>query len=315
VNAGVFACSVDTTYWDFRTHLAEKAPEFLAQMEVLYNIQPLDDTEPYYSEKAQKRWEEAVHRVLWSSFEENLGDPDDTSMLGFSQDIVSQLDLEGGNVGIEDTMNVYWREQYGFIVDLQKYVENWASTISLKGVLPRKQTLVHNTEDFFMTFNYTNTLEVVYNNSTNHVFHIHGGLAPYCDEPPILGHGNIGKIKKFRKLAKESEEIFEEGDTSIHKAIADYYENTIKNTKHIIASHKEYFGRLRNVQRVIVFGLSLSNVDLPYIEEVRRSIRQDADWVLYYHNPESIALLENSLHEAKVEKSKYALKASSEFWD
>lgn len=31
--------------------------------------------------------------------------------------------------GIIDTMNVYWREQYGFVDKLQKYVLEWLQTI------------------------------------------------------------------------------------------------------------------------------------------------------------------------------------------
>ena len=156
------AHNLPTTYWDFRNYLDDKVPEFLVQMELLYNIRPLDDTEPYYNEKIRKRWEEAANHDLWSSFEDNLGEPDDSAMIEFSQDVVSQLGLEGGNSGIEYTMDVYWKGQYGFIKNLQKHGKDWASTISLSGALPRKQTLIQNTKDFFMTFNYTNTLEVVY---------------------------------------------------------------------------------------------------------------------------------------------------------
>ncbi len=50
-----FAHGLDTKYWDFRTFLAENHPEFLLEFEKLYNIWPLDDTEPWYNEKAQQR--------------------------------------------------------------------------------------------------------------------------------------------------------------------------------------------------------------------------------------------------------------------
>lgn len=44
-----------TDYWKFRTYLEAEYPYFLNQFEALYNIQPLDDTEPWYTKEAQER--------------------------------------------------------------------------------------------------------------------------------------------------------------------------------------------------------------------------------------------------------------------
>lgn len=38
----------------------------------------MDDTEPWYTKEAQKRWDKSVNKVLWSSFEENMGHPNTT---------------------------------------------------------------------------------------------------------------------------------------------------------------------------------------------------------------------------------------------
>lgn len=50
----------------------------MSEFGTLYNIQPLDDTEPWYTKEAQKRWDKSVNKVLWSSFEENMGHPNTT---------------------------------------------------------------------------------------------------------------------------------------------------------------------------------------------------------------------------------------------
>ncbi|WP_461811701.1 hypothetical protein [Faecalimonas sp.] len=39
--------------------------------ESMYYIQPLDDTEPWYTKEAQERWDKSVIDDLWWSFEEN----------------------------------------------------------------------------------------------------------------------------------------------------------------------------------------------------------------------------------------------------
>ncbi len=48
------AHNLDTSYSSFRAFLEKKHEDFLTQFESLYHIQPLDDTEPWYTEKAQK---------------------------------------------------------------------------------------------------------------------------------------------------------------------------------------------------------------------------------------------------------------------
>lgn len=46
-------------------------------------------------------------------------------MKTFIKSIVDTMPTEG----ISDTMDAYWREQYGFVDKLQKYVLEWVQTI------------------------------------------------------------------------------------------------------------------------------------------------------------------------------------------
>ena len=58
------AHGIPTTYWRFREYLEKVNLEFLLTFEQLYDIEPLDDTEPWYSEVAQNRWNENVNNEL-----------------------------------------------------------------------------------------------------------------------------------------------------------------------------------------------------------------------------------------------------------
>ena len=51
----------------------------------MYNIQPLDDTEPWYTKEAQERWDKSVINDLWWSFEEKIGHPDVEGMSGLPE--------------------------------------------------------------------------------------------------------------------------------------------------------------------------------------------------------------------------------------
>lgn len=115
------AHGIKTPYSAFREFLKEKHELFLVEFEKMYNIQPLDDTEPWYTENAQKRWDESVIEDLWKTFEEKIGHPDVEGMYDFASSLADTMPSEG----IIDTMNDYWKEQYGFVEKLQKYVLEW----------------------------------------------------------------------------------------------------------------------------------------------------------------------------------------------
>ena len=83
-------------------------------------------------------------------------------------------------------MDDYWEEEYQFIEKLNHFVWKWAKQIRLSKAYPQKTCFIQNTEDYFLTFNYTSVLERVYQISSDRVCHIHGGLTPYCKENPSL---------------------------------------------------------------------------------------------------------------------------------
>ncbi len=117
------------------------------------------------------------------NFEYGLGEANEAEMLDFSKSIVDDLDLDGDPVGIKDTMDDYWEEQYRFIEGLNEYVGKWIRQVRLFKAAPMKATFIDNSEDYFFTFNYTSVLERIYRVPSNHILYIHGGLYPYCDEP------------------------------------------------------------------------------------------------------------------------------------
>lgn len=132
-----------TAYWNFREYLEENHLDFLIAFEKMYNFYPVDFGDPYVGKDAQQKWEKNLKSKLWESFEEAIGSPDIGSMLNTSECILDNLDLDGGNVGIEDTMDEYWRNEYGFIKQFPEYVKEWIEQISTKDIVPRKQALVN----------------------------------------------------------------------------------------------------------------------------------------------------------------------------
>lgn len=232
-----------------------------------------------------------------------------------SQSALEVMDLDGGLIGIEDTMDDYWEEEYRFIEKLNHYVWKWAKQIRLNKAFPQKTCFIQKTEDYFLTFNYTSVLERVYRISSDRICHIHGGLTPYCKEPPILGHGNVDIIDVYREKAKRADDEFDEGSKSIYHAIAKFYERIFKDTNQQINKHGDFFQNLADITSVNIIGHSMSEVDLPYFLAVQLYSPEKISWSLYYYNKGEQDSMKERLLSIGVMKEEIHMRDAKEFWD
>lgn len=115
----------------------------------------------------------------------------------------------------------------------------------------------------FLTFNYTSTLEDLYDVPYAHVLHIHGE-ARQQDSELILGHAwNPAQRRSFNDRPD-----IEDIDTRLVEAyeiLDKYFSRTFKPSEQLIRENQAFFDRLGAIQTVHVLGHSLSDVDLPYI--------------------------------------------------
>lgn len=304
------AHGINTYYSSFRTFLSENHEDFLTQFERMYNIEPLDDTEPWYTANDQKIWEDRVLKDLWESFEEEIGKPDVDGMLDMAESLTDGMPEEG----VKDTLDAYWREQYGFSIDFQKYVLEWLETIDSSVASVKKKELVGDKSDLFINFNYTDTLERVY--GIKNVLHIHGGVSSCTTTPPIMGHGNKKLIALYREKAKKAQEEFVEWEESIYNAVADYEEDLYKDTEKIIHKNNDFFSSLSDINRVVCLGLSFGDVDIPYLERIGRAIKPATEWVVYYYDPASLERLKNVFNTIGISKEYETIFLKSDsFWD
>ena len=87
------AHGLPTQYWDFRTYLEHVAYDFLQAFEEHYYIYP------NMSDDAKKK-------LLWNELETNLANIDEDIIIENATSI--EMDLESGDVGIEDTLYDYF---------------------------------------------------------------------------------------------------------------------------------------------------------------------------------------------------------------
>lgn len=287
-----------TSYMDFRSYLEDVDWEYLARLEAPYDCVP----------QSRREW---VEKCLWREFESNLSSINEARIVDDCASI--ELGLESGDVDIEDTLNVFWEEQYAYIKRLNDYIKSWAEQIEI--LAPKKtKKIKRHSDDLFISFNYTLLLERVYKIDPYQILHIHGSVEEN-DFPPVIGHGNVDIIREAREKAHNASEKFWEKETSIYNALADYYQNTLKDAHLYLFLHSHFFERLKPVEQVFVIGHSFGNVDLPYFKKVLESTQKNAVWNIYYHNDGEAAIFTDKIKSIGVKKKNLKLLSSAVFFD
>ena len=310
------AHGLKTDYWEFRNYLETKHLDFLLSFEKMYDIEWLDSSEYGYTEESQKRWENRVYLKLWEEFERFIGSPNIQSMLDYSTSVLNDMDLDSGNYGIKGTLDEHWRSEFGFVNHFQDYIKEWIiNTVDLSTVKCKKVELQNNTDDIFLNFNYTNVLEEVYN--VEDVLHIHGGIGEYSDYDPVMGHCNKHQIDEYTQYATEASEAYDEGNQSICEAVVDYLSSLYKDTDHYISINKWFFNKIKSVEKVIIFGWSAGEVDIPYLTQIRNSVPKNVEWDVYYFDQRAYDSLQNAFRVTKIFEDFKAPNfiQSEKFWD
>ena len=267
-----------THYWDFRTYLENLYPDFLNSFEQHYYIYPKDA-------------DEYKNNLLWNSFESNLANIDEDIIIDDA--VRMDLGLESGDYGIEEPLRIYFREEYQYINRLAKYLKQWVRTIKIRDVVPRT-TVFQNENCYFITFNYTSVLENVYHINTANILHIHGSLHEY-DDDPVLGHGNIQRMKDIKAKLERAETYYNEKEMSICTVIEEYYEQTFKDVNKLM--YKLFSLSKKEFEEINIIGHSVAGIDLPYFKTMDMLTNQKLIWNVYYHEPEEEQKMQQALIE------------------
>lgn len=265
------AHGLETSYWDFREYLKDVDWRYLQSLEEMYG---------FFTERSG----DASREYLWRDFETNLSCIDEISIIEQGESI--ELGLEGGDFGIEDTLNYYWEQQYSFIKRLNEFTKRWIKQVDID--TSTRADIINQYEDnLFITFNYTLLLEQIYGINKENILHVHGSIDEE-DNSPVIGHGDKEKIMQMREIAEETaNKVFDEKKCSIYNAVANYYQRTLKDVEWFIIKNEYFFRNLSNVNSIHIIGHSLGDVDMPYFREIYNNVSEDTIWHIYYYSEDS----------------------------
>lgn len=206
----------------------------------------------------------------WSKLEENLGYLDISDYFEYATDIYDKegdLDLSQTGENLD-----YVTGAFPLIaIEFKALLYDWISQINTEGV--KKIHAIDNLfskNDIFLTFNYTTTLEDIY--EINNVTHIHGLINTERKDKRKLSFGhNISK----RNLYNSNQELF--AGTNI----SNFHSSLYKNPKEILHYNQDFFDSISNIQNVITYGFSYSNVDKIYIEKIIETLNSNkVSWMI-----------------------------------
>jgi len=223
----------------------------------------LDELENYYLF-------EVTQTGPWCDFENSLG--------AFNwrefYDAHNHIDVQDENFRpsfvycLEDDL----REQADQHVDaIRECFREWIDEIDIS-TAERRLAIAENA--LFLSFNYTSTLETVYDIDDKNVLHIHGRSETF--DELLFGHGDT---------MEEVPELDESGDSnrtmfSDAEGAAKYpFYALQKPVLETLESNKNFFDSLFHINEITVIGHSLNKIDLPYFRKLAVSA-PNARWIV-----------------------------------
>lgn len=179
---------------------------------------------------------------------------------------------------------------------LPHLLKEWAISISINGILPVFE--LYN-DARFLSFNYTKTLEDVYEINVDNILHIHE--TEDKNKPLVVGCGEA-LFDKDNDCTSERDDV----DVQIIRNILSHGKKPVEAIlKEPIP--KTWLENLGEVSSVIVYGHSCSKVDKPYFETVAKCIKKDAFWQFYVHNSSSNKTIDAFAQSIMKNQQKYEI--------
>ena len=267
----------------------------------------------YWNGKEEKNY-------FWSDFENNLAEID----------IIEQAKILANNNSPDYSSDHFSRDFHSSQIDARFQYETLVSKIKesfgdwIKSLNDPTEIYlpIETKQSFFITFNYTLTLEKHYRVTPEKVFHIHGSV---LDNQFVLGHGKSREeLEKDNSLEDETpqnmdtdklQEYYESNyDIFIQQAydeIIEQLSSLQKDVQQIIKKHLLLFEKLKNISHVHVYGLSFSEIDLPYLNLIHEKSPM-ASWEISYFSENDTKKINSFLKSNNIQPNRFRLLKLSE---
>jgi hypothetical protein len=241
--------------------------------------------EMYY--EIHEFWNFNVKDGKWSDFENDL------SLYNSSKMYSECAKKHSAPEDIADECSVVTEQIYHGIT---KCFLEWVKSIQLK---PRTKRLLLNQNAQYINFNYTRTLQNIYEIPENSIWHIHGSS---LDKEVVFGHKVKQEIEYNYIDDTGMPSTEEEWDEDARRFVILPLSKFRKKTEQVISKNRTQILRYQDLESIYVLGHSLADVDLPYFEMIQEKNIQTKWYVSYYNDSEQKHLC-SQLKKVGVQKS------------
>ena len=260
------AHNIPTRYSDFRQWLIEMCGEYDEDFIFDYELPSYETNYKGLESYNEAKFAEFFLRLIdeasveddeWQSFENTLGKLNWNLVLAnANNEYDDEGDIDPWKTETNHTAYAQNCSETNHI--LKRFFHDWVDgvNVEIEGIKPLSdfQKINFSDDDLFFTFNYTDTLEVVY--GVKNVVHLHGRVSNY--QTLVLGHG----IERF---VRNNDDPIDDNAHDIFEAIFNGYK---KDTDYVLKNHCKDFKKLSNVDVVCVFGFSFGDVDDAYFRKI-----------------------------------------------
>lgn len=222
----------------------------------------LDDIERYFHPSDIDR--------LWCDFESSLGAYDWRELFEEYDytDPTSESFKVSETYGLQDELEERADDLH---CSIEQCFCEWVEQIDVTAASAK---MAFEPESHFISFNYTPTLQLIYDIDDASVLHIHGKAN--CG-PIVFGHGvEIIEEPELDENGDSNRTIYTDAENAAKYPLFAFQ----KPTAELIHKYHDYFESLVGLSRIEVIGHSLSEVDLPYFREVA-SRNVGCKWIIY----------------------------------
>ncbi|QFI38148.1 hypothetical protein FR932_09980 [Moritella marina ATCC 15381] len=203
----------------------------------------------------------------WANFEESLGSFDQGNFhdnAAWQPSLEEMADDRTCLYGFEDEIS---NKKEELVDDITNAFNEWIRSVDVS----KATKLIEFPKSFkFVNFNYTTTLQHVYEIPEDNILHIHGRVRNNI----VFGHGRGGNSSE--SIQERDEPWFEESQRSASSVSGIFH----KPVDEILERHKHQLEGYGGVTDIVVIGHSINEIDIPYFQCIL-SAYPDAEWKNY----------------------------------
>lgn len=282
-----------SSYYYFGCYLIKTDPEFYEGIGKMYELHYMKMVGPSIAHD----YEHVVEDIFWSDFESHLSRVDEYFVVESSLDDLGLEYPDPVEIELEQDKSADLIKS-NFAKWVRETLDVDSNYSLIKENLVKKSWIKFNDDDYFIQFNYTHTLQELYDINDERIHYVHGECHGEDGGELIIGHGNDSRILeikyKIEKLDKEYDYTQRNYNRrNEYRCLHNYLKKLRKEVDACKINCDYFYGCFEeDIEIVKIFGLSMWDVDLPYLNQIRERWPA-AKWSFSFYNEDNIVHIED----------------------